>query len=122
MIAVSRLGYKHVGIYVGPRRFDGACVVHNRKREGVMLSTLNDFSGNSRIFIHRKAEGNFHEREMIAQRALSQLGTKYDLFKFNCEHAATNAQSGVAQSPQIAVAVLLALFGVGLALFAGKKT
>jgi len=100
MVAVNKPGYKHVGIYVGPRGFDGSCVVHNRKREGVVLSSLADFSGNSQIFILQKATGNFLEREVIAQRALSLLGTKYDLFQFNCEHAATTAQSGIASSPQ----------------------
>jgi hypothetical protein len=121
MIAVGRFFYKHVGIYVGPRHLGGACVVHNCKGNGVILSTLSDFSGNSKIFIHQKATGNFYEREMIAQRALSLLGTKYDLIKFNCEHAATKAQSGVAQSPQIAAAALIALFAIGLTLFARKK-
>jgi hypothetical protein len=121
MIAVTRLGFKHVGIYVGPRGFDGSCVVHNRKQEGVILSTLADFSGNSKVFILQKASGNFYEREMIAQRALSLLGSKYDLFKFNCEHAANYAQRGVSQSPQIAAAVIVAMFACGIAIFAGQK-
>lgn len=120
MIAVARLGYKHVGIYVGPQPF-GACVVHNCKGDGVILSTLEEFGGSSQIFIRRKATGNFQERQIIAQRAMFLLGTKYDLLKFNCEHAATTAQSGVPESPQVAVAGLLALFAVGLALLAGKR-
>jgi hypothetical protein len=121
MIAVRRFGFRHVGIYVGPRHLGGACVVHNCKGKGVILSTLSDFSGNSQVFIQQKATGNFYEREMIAQRALSLLGTKYDLIKFNCEHAATTAQSGIGRSPQIAAIALLALFALGFALFARKK-
>jgi hypothetical protein len=121
MIAIGRPGYKHVGIYIGLWRFNGPCVVHNSKRGGVILSTFSDFADNSQVFIHQKAVGDFLERQTIVQRALSLLGTKYDLLKFNCEHAATMAQSGVARSPQIAGYAVLALITLGLAIFAGKK-
>jgi hypothetical protein len=122
MLSISRPGYKHVGIYVGQHGLDGSCVVHNCKGKGVILSNLDDFSGNSPIFIHQKAIGSFIERQTIVHRALSLLGTNYDLFQFNCEHAASFAQSGVARSPQIVGASLLALFAIGgLALLAGKK-
>ena len=121
MIAISKPGYKHFGIYVGSRGIYGSSVVHNCKREGVILSSLSDFSGNSPIFIHQKATGKFRvERETIAQRALSLLGTKYDLIQFNCEHAALT-QSGFGRSPQIIGAALLALCIAGLVLVALKK-
>jgi len=121
MIRINRLGYQHVGIHVGPRGFDGRCVLHNSKGQGVVLATLNEFSGGSPIFIQRKATGNFYEREAIAARAMSLLGQKYDLIKFNCEHTASLAQRGVAESPQLVVWGLLAIAAVGVALFSAKK-
>lgn len=114
MIRIERFGYNHIGIYVGRRNYSEACVVHNCKGRGVMLSTLEEFSGNSPIFLHQQATVQHHERELIAQRALALLGTQYDLINFNCEHAANFAQRGVAVSPQIAGAAVIGFIACGL--------
>jgi hypothetical protein len=117
MIAVNRIGYKHVGIYVGQHSYGNRCVIHNAKGNGVILSTFQEFAGGDSVFIHQKAAGNYFERHAIAKRALSLLGQEYDLLKFNCEHAAHFSQNGVAESPQMAGAVVLALIAVGLTVF-----
>ncbi len=39
--------------------------------------------------------------DAVAQRTLDLLGRTYDLFGFNCEHAANLAQTGSAESPQL---------------------
>jgi hypothetical protein len=117
IIQINRLGYQHVGVYVGQQGFFAPSVIHNAKGEGVVMSGLDEFSVGSQIFIRHKATGNFHERAAIVQRALSLLGTKYDLINFNCEHAAYYAQRGVAESPQIAGAAVAALIVGGFALF-----
>jgi hypothetical protein len=120
MIRVDRPLYRHVGIYVGQRAFDPRDVIHNDKGGGVVLSTLADFSAGSAVFIHQPAAGDIFEREAIVQRAFSLLGIKFDLLAFNCEHAATFAQSGKSESPQLqAFAVVALLFG-GLAILASK--
>jgi hypothetical protein len=123
MIRIDRPGYKHVGVYVGaqwPPQWD---VVHNQKGGGVNLTSLAEFSDGCPVFIHQKAQGNHHQRQQIVQRALQLIGTKYDLLKFNCEHAANLAQSGRAESPQLRGFALLALLLIGgIALIGGKKT
>ena len=101
MIAVKRFGYTHVGIYVGPRTLDGRDVVHNDKSKGVVLATLADFSGEAAVVLHKPATGDYFQREATANRAFSLIGKEFDLFRFNCEHAANFIQSGQAKSPQL---------------------
>jgi len=117
IIGVAKFGYRHVGVYAGPR-FDRRDVVHNNKFGGVVLSSFAEFSGGSPVYIQQKASGDYFDREIIKQRALSLLGKKYDLLLFNCEHAATFAQSGQAKSPQLQGFALLGLLFVGLAVLA----
>lgn len=121
IIAVNRLGYKHVGVYVGSRPFSDQCVIHNAKSNGVILSNLAEFSAGAEVFIHQKATGNYFERQAIATRALALLGQKYDLLQFNCEHAANLAQRGVAESPQIVGLAVVSLIACGIAVLSAKK-
>lgn len=116
MIRVSRVFYNHVGIYAGARGFDGRCVVHNDKNGGVVFSTLAEFSGGAPVHLHKAATGNYHERMEIADRAFSLIGQKFNLVKFNCEHAATWSQTGKMESPQLEGYVFLCLLAIlGLA-------
>jgi hypothetical protein len=122
IIRIQYPGFMHVGVYVGAQDFRGGCVVHNSKLGGVILSTLDEFSGGAQIFIHRKATGNWFQLEAVAHHALSLLGKKYDLLAFNCEHAANWAQQGKAESPQISVLAIIALFLFGgFALIAASR-
>jgi Lecithin retinol acyltransferase len=122
IIRIQCPGYQHVGVYVGVQGVCGECVIHNSKLGGVILSTLTEFSGGSQIFIHQKATCPWYERGAIVQRAWSLLGSKYNLFNFNCEHAAYYAQRGKAESPQISAFAFIALllFG-GLTLVAANR-
>jgi hypothetical protein len=115
-IAVKRFGYVHVGIYVGPRTIDGREVVHNDKGNGVVFSSLADFSSGGEVFLQKRATDNYFEREAIANRAFSLIGKNFDLFNFNCEHAANLAQTGQRESPQLqgALVCVLAIFILGL--------
>jgi hypothetical protein len=113
--------YSHVGVYVGKRPGSSQDVVHNEKNQGVILSTLTEFSRGRAILLHRQAEGDWRDRAKIAQRAISLIGTKYDLWKFNCEHAASLAQTGTAESPQIAAFICFACLVLVLAVFARGK-
>lgn len=58
--------------------------------------------------VARVAGGAF-EQEQVVQRALSLIGQPYDLLKFNCEHLAYYAQTGVPRSPQLAAAFVLGI-------------
>jgi Lecithin retinol acyltransferase len=113
--------YWHVGVYVGWRAGDSRDVVHNDKNQGVIPSTLAEFSGGRPVMLHRQAVGDWHERKRIARRAIDLIGAKYDLWKFNCEHAASLAQTGKAESPQIAAFVFLACVVLGLVAFVRRK-
>jgi hypothetical protein len=56
---------------------------------------------------------------LILARARSQIGTKYRLLDWNCEHLVSHAQGKRAESPQvaaaIAIAVLVGIIGFGRA-------
>ncbi|MDE2102160.1 MAG: lecithin retinol acyltransferase family protein [Patescibacteria group bacterium] len=121
VIRINRIGYQHVGVYVGPSWFDRCDVVHNRKNGGVELTTLAEFSSGRQVFIHQKAVGDGKERQQIAQRARQLVGKKYDLLTFNCEHAANLAQRGKAESPQITFAFFALLAIAGLFFFGEEK-
>jgi len=113
LIRVQRLGYVHVGVYVGPS-WDRRDVVHNDKWGGVVLSTLAEFAGGAPIELHKSANCGYHERRAIAERAKALIGRKFDLLSFNCEHAASLALSGQSESPQLQAACLLLLLLGGL--------
>jgi hypothetical protein len=112
-IAVQRPGYRHVGIYTGNGR-----VVHNDKGGGVVLATLDQFSGGEPVFLLKRVTDNYFQQQAIAARAYSLLGTKFDLLHFNCEHAGNWIQSGRVESEQLQGAFLVALAILGLAFFA----
>ncbi len=121
VIAVNRPGYKHVGVFVGLRGYRGETVVHNCKGDGVMLSTLDEFADGANIYLRQKADGDYRQREKIARRALNLIGKKYNLLKFNCEHAANLAQREIAESPQIVFAFFALIALVFVWLFLTKK-
>ena len=117
IIQINRFGYQHVGVYIGRHGQIIHAVVHNRKGEGIVVSSYEEFAAGLEVQIRQQATIPLHERGIIVQRALSLVGTKYDLINFNCEHAAYYAQSGVAQSPQVNNAV--AGMAVGGLIFLG---
>ena len=123
MIRINRVGYSHVGIYVGERFVGGQAgnIVHNDKFGGVVLSTLEQFAGGALVNLHKPATGDYFEREAIANRAIFLIGKEFDLLAFNCEHAANWAQNGKAESPQLQGALFLAVFVGLLAVLAGSE-
>lgn len=114
MIQVNRGGYNHVGIYIG-LSWNGQDVIHNAKGGCVAFTTFAEFAKGVPVILRRAAPDNYFAQQDIVQRATSLLGQKYDLIKFNCEHFATYAQMGRAQSPQLAGLALLGLAGLFLA-------
>jgi hypothetical protein len=56
------------------------------------------------------------DARLVLHLARSRLGTKYDLFRWNCEHFVSFAHGSKPHSPQLAVAMVLALIA-GLAAF-----
>jgi uncharacterized protein YycO len=102
---------RHVGIYAEGRGF-----VHNSKAGSVQLTDRNGFAGDRPIrVIWRIANTDMwaDQQEEAVQRAISLMGTPYDLLNFNCEHAAYYAVTGTPKSPQLNFA-LAALAAWGL--------
>jgi len=108
------LGVRHYGIYVGPRGPTGEDVVHNRKGAGVEFDYFARVSGSLPVRIDRRAQPG--TEELVVQRALSLLGTRYNLLDFNCEHFATIVQDGICESKQVSTGVGLTVGGLGVAL------
>ena len=92
---------RHVGIYAAGRGF-----IHNDPACCVRLTDEAAFTAGRKMRLIGRALGGPFEQEQVVQRALSLVGQPYDLLKFNCEHLAYYAQTGVARSPQLELAVL----------------
>jgi len=114
----------HAGVYVGGVRLgDGRliehAVVHNSKVRGsVVVDPFEVFCPTGDFTIAQRAR--LGEEDAVAQRALDLIGRTYDLFGFNCEHAANLAQTGSAESPQL-WRWALGLLATGAVAFAAPK-
>jgi len=75
-------------------------VANNRKDLGVVLSDWQDFAEGQMIYLRHRASSPTHVQEILA-RIDSNLGKPYDLFARNCEHFASFAFTGVAESESV---------------------
>jgi hypothetical protein len=117
----AALGTRHYGIYVGSMGGYLNGVVHNDKyRRRVVLVALEDFLAGREGVVESRVYGGWRAQVAVARRALDLCGREYDLINFNCEHAATLAQTGTARSSQVRTAVLFGL--VVLSLYALKDS
>lgn len=120
-VFLPRLGVWHEGIVVQVALFLGgqfqAVIAHNMKGKGVIQSSWLNFSENQPVHLHRRAVSQQHVQEIL-QRAYSSLNASYVLLTQNCQHFASFAFTGKAESPAVravggigVVAALIALFG-----------
>jgi hypothetical protein len=99
-LTMGAAGRWHSGIFIGLDDLGPALFAHNSKsRGGVRIDTERDFSGGNQIYFSRAAKPG--TEEIVVQRALSKLGTPYDLTIWNCEHFVNYAQTGQANSEQL---------------------
>jgi hypothetical protein len=108
---------KPYGVCVGFAANGSPMFVHN-VAEGVVLAAEHGFAQGRVITIEQRALSG-HE-SVVAQRALALVGRKYDLFTFNCEHAANLAANGRAESKQVQRGVVAASVG-GLLLWLANE-
>lgn len=92
---------KHYGIVVGFDRRGEPVFVHNTKRGGVVKTAVEGFAGYRRRPIQVEQRAPAGKGHVVAQRALSYVGQRYNLLSFNCEHMANLAQTGKAESKQL---------------------
>lgn len=95
----TQLGKKHFGVCTGFGSDGEPWFVHNTRDGGVVHTTRKAFAGNRPIYVDQRAEPG-HEG-LVAARALELVGRRYDMFFFNCEHAANLAANGRAESKQV---------------------
>jgi hypothetical protein len=119
-VFLPRLGVEHEGIVVNValmyRGFQAA-VAHNMKGKGVVQTYWLDFSEGHPVVLHRRATSQAHAQEIL-QRVYANLGRPYLLLGQNCQHFASFAFTGKAESPSVksvgglaVLAAIAALFG-----------
>jgi len=104
----------HSGIFAGSQKGGTPIVLHSRQR-GVVWTTFEEFSLGREVQIVDVPATLEHQR-VVLQRAWSQIGHPFDLLIANCEHFASWAFYGEAESPQLKKYVGAAILG-GLALW-----
>lgn len=115
-------GTTHVGIYIGSNGWNGF-VIHNDKDTGIVRQDdLQTFEAGHQATLLRRTARSWYEQQVIVNRAHSLLGQKFDLVNFNCEHLATYAQGGIAQSPQLRIAGILSLVCLFLLLVSAHES
>jgi hypothetical protein len=97
----TRHYFYHEGIYVGPRGPNGESIVHNDyDAKRVILTHPEGYTRKDRP-IHLAERTPEAQREVVAEKAMSMLGTPFDLTQFNCQHFTRLVQHGVAYSPRV---------------------
>lgn len=100
----------HYGVCVGHDSRGEPLFVHNTQAGGVVLSDRLGFAGRRTINIASRAGPG--QALVVAERARSFVGKKYDLLFFNCEHVANLATTGRAESPQVQQGVGWSILGL----------
>jgi hypothetical protein len=94
------LGRLHRGIYIGNDDCGMPLVAHNSRKHGyVLIQTAYEFSDGAPITVVSHAAPR--TETVVVERALSLLGTRYNISTWNCEHFANFAQTGNAYSEQL---------------------
>lgn len=95
--------FRHWGIHT----LAGTVIANSRKHGRVVEYSLEEFSEGKDVFTHGRF-GNLGPME-IESRARSQLGRRYDLLSFNCEHFVRYAHGVPPVSKQVLGAIALAI-------------
>jgi uncharacterized protein YycO len=113
---------QHHAIYLGQDDYGRHWMVENTIGIGVRLIEASAFfNGVLEITRIERFTGTPYERKVAVQRALAKVGQPYNLINYNCEHFASEVQTGRSVSRQVAngvgiaagVALLFMLFGGG---------
>jgi hypothetical protein len=105
---------KHYGVCTGLGPDGQLWFVHNTPDGGVVHATQSAFAGGRPIHVEQRAVPG--QQAVVAARALSLVGRRYDLLSFNCEHVANLAANGRAESKQVQRGVVATVSLILLAL------
>lgn len=101
----------HFGIVSDQGGPDFPHIISCSRRTGqVAEETAADFANGGTIKVHNYPS-QLNPFQVI-QRARSKLGTKYDLFKWNCEHFVRWVHSLKPESPQLQAAMVLGVLSL----------
>lgn len=106
--------YTHFGVVTGRDRRGLPVVTSNSlRRGGVFQESIETFCEGRPCKLVRAAG---HDALLLAQRALSAIGQKYDLLRFNCEHFIEWVKGNAPSSSQVALwGTLIAVAGLCVA-------
>lgn len=111
----------HHGIFVGYH--NGQCLVaENNTPNGVAYVTCDQFLDGQQLTQVEPFRGNEYQRSEVIPFINSRLNTPYDLLRYNCEHFATEVQTGQPKSNQVLIGGLVALGLLGFATLAYVTT
>lgn len=115
-------GWKnHYSVCVGHDWYGQPVFVHNTPAGGVERTDLAGFAAGRLIHIEQHAAPG--DEDAVVARAISLIGQQYNLLLFNCEHVATYALTGRAESGQVQVgAVVTGLAMIFLAVLNNNGT
>jgi hypothetical protein len=114
-ISVTEGFYAHVGVHLGNGR-----VFHHHWRNGTEIIPLQGFANGNKVSVLTQGMPNTHALMYRAQQLLS-VRRPYNLWNYNCEHAASFVRDGVASSPQLAAYGLAAFCLGGLLLLSRSR-
>ena len=77
---------------------------------------LEAVSEGRKVRLRKAAPRDYFQQQAMVERAFRLIGAKYDLFTFNCQHAATYIQTGRGESPQLQGAFATGVVLLGLTL------
>jgi hypothetical protein len=113
-VYVPRLGVWHHGnvsrIYPVAQGL-AVDIAHNVKESGVTVSDWYDFADGNVVMLERHADSAEHAAE-IGARVDANVGKPYHLFAQNCEHFASFAFTGKAESKSLQVLGGFAVAGI----------
>lgn len=115
----SNLGLvQHHAIYVGTDAYGNRQYIENYIGKGVQRVDENYlFRDGYHLTRIEPFIGNAFQRRLAVNRAVSLIGTQYDLVNFNCEHYANAVQYNKPFSNQVGngilATLLLAVIGIG---------
>ena len=93
-------GYQHLGIYSGQ-----GTAIHASKDFGcVVENPLYEFAGGRQI--RRHGTSTRLQPWLVVENARRQIGRRYQLFSYNCEHFVREVSGFAPTSPQLQMVVL----------------
>lgn len=100
---------EHYVVYLGENEWGNDIYAENKVGHGVRIISHHQFVSDNPSFNRiRRFSGNNLHRNLAIERAISLIGSKYDVTIFNCEHFANYIQNSQVRSKQVETVLTLA--------------